>query len=422
MSRTISLFEHGTLRLGAQDAAGLSQTELDALVRFNDEHDQQYFAVGYRSIAFRQFVGYLQVGDLGIEVLPKADRKSTGDVAQWRNMLHEMLKVGLGLNLLGTESAKQSLTQPSLVELVVASFLPKVEGIIREGLARAYREEEANETTFRGKLLVAAQVRHNHTRRDRSFVRYAVYDRDTPANRLLRAGLDVAAQAPVSGPLRARVISSLLSFEDVRRVEPTRGAFERVRLSRSTERYRHALLLSRMLVESLSPALRAGRVSVFAFLFDMNVLWERYIGVLFQRACRGAVRAVLQKTGTFLLHDDRQRRTIRPDIALVDRVSGKVIAVLDTKWKLVDARGPDDDHIKQMFAYNEIFRAPRAVLLHPTASQAGLSFSGTFWERQHRCDVMELGLEYSGAARSAAIAKQIQELVQRLTLADTTAA
>jgi 5-methylcytosine-specific restriction enzyme subunit McrC len=369
MLRTISVFEHGTLRVGPAGSADLSQAELDALARFNDVHDQKFFVVGYRSVSFRQFVGYLQVGDLGIEILPKADRRTEADALQWRSMLHEMLKVGLGVDLLGTGSARQSLRQPSLVELVVANLAPKVERIVREGLARGYREEESNGPTCRGKLVFTEQVRQNHTRQERSFVRYSVYDSDTVPNGLLRAGLDVAVRAPISGSLRARVAARLLDFEQVRRVAPRAGMFERIRLTRSTERYRDALLLSRMLVENLSPALKAGKVAVFAFLFDMNVLWERYVGVLFQRACRANVRAVLQKAGTFLVQHDRRHRTIRPDIVLMDASRGTAIAVLDTKWKLAEPGGPDDDHLKQMFVYNEIFGAPRAILLHPGECQ-----------------------------------------------------
>jgi 5-methylcytosine-specific restriction enzyme subunit McrC len=419
MSRTISVFEYGTLRLGGQGGAGLGQAEFDALVRFNDAHQQKYFTVGHRSISFRQFVGYLQVGTLGIEVLPKADKKAAADAIEWRSMLHEMLKVGLGIDLSSAESARQALTQPSLIELVVANLTPKVERIIREGLARGYREEETNGTTFRGKLVFAEHIRKNHTRRDRSFVRHSIYDRDAVPNQLLRAGLEIAARAPVSGPLRARVAASLLSFEEVRRIAPRKAAFDRLRVTRTTERYREALLLSRMLIENLSPALRAGKVSVFAFLFDMNLLWERYIGVLFRRACSGRLRAVLQKPSTFLVHDDRRARTIRPDIALVDAVSEKTVAVLDTKWILADPRGPDDDHIKQMFVYNEMFNAPRAILVHPASGSRRASLVGTFWQRQHCCEVLELGIEHLGSTRSAATAAQIRMLLERLATAAT---
>jgi 5-methylcytosine-specific restriction enzyme subunit McrC len=410
-SRTLSAFEHETIRVGSPESKCLSSPEFDALVRFNDQHEQGFFSVGHRSITFRQFVGYLQVGNLGIEILPKADRRARPDSARWRDVLHEMLRVGLGVDLLTSTTAQQSLTRPSLIDLVVSHFVPQVERVVHEGLARGYRDEESNSTTYRGKLVFSEHIRHNHSRRDRCFVRHSIFDRDTPANRLLRAGLDVAVTAPISSPLRTRVASALAHFENVRRDRPRPEAFDRLVLTRSTERYRHALLLSRMLVEALSPALRAGHHVVFAFLFDMNLLWEKYVAALFRRVARDRVRVSLQDRGRFLVHDDRPARIIRPDITLAQRDPKRVLAVLDTKWKLVAPGGADDDHLKQMFAYNEIFRASRAILLHPSAEAPRTRLQGEFWGRPHGCDVVELGLV---GYRSKSIMEQIDALIAHL--------
>lgn len=416
MSRTISVFEHGTLKVGAAmapDEARLTPAEFDALVRFNDERGQQIFTIGYRSITFRQFVGYVQVGDLGIEVLPKADRRGDGDARPWRAMLFEMLKVGLGIDLQLSETATQSLTRPSLIELVVANLMPKVEHIAQEGLARGYRQQESNSTTFRGRLVFADHARHNHSRADRCFVRYSVYDCDTQANQLLRAALEVAARSPISGPLRARVRSLLPRFDEVRRIVPRAEDFDRLVLTRTTHRYRDALLLARMLLDGLSPALRAGRVTVFALLFDMNALWERYVGVLFQRVSRGRAKVVLQNKRVFWTMGEATPRTLRPDIVLMSQDSGKVVAILDTKWKLADPRGPSDDDLKQMFVYNEMFDASEALLLYPTALTSSASTDGQFFGRRHRCNVVELGLQHGSKTRSAAVATQLSQLLDR---------
>ncbi|HXK18142.1 MAG TPA: hypothetical protein VNG33_10090, partial [Polyangiaceae bacterium] len=138
-------------------------------MRFNDERERRLFSVGHRAITFRQYVGYLQVGDLGIEVLPKPDRRvpQDADAIEWRAMLVEMLRVGLGVDLRFSDTSSQSLERPSLIELVVAHLMPKVEQLAHEGLARGYREEESNGSTFRGRLVFIQQLRHNHSRADR---------------------------------------------------------------------------------------------------------------------------------------------------------------------------------------------------------------------------------------------------------------
>ncbi|NEN68288.1 restriction endonuclease, partial [Escherichia coli] len=69
MSRTLSVYEHESLRVVP---GGLTAAEFDHLVRFNDLHRGRYFDVGHRRVTMRSFVGYLEVGELAIEIMPKA--------------------------------------------------------------------------------------------------------------------------------------------------------------------------------------------------------------------------------------------------------------------------------------------------------------------------------------------------------------
>jgi 5-methylcytosine-specific restriction enzyme subunit McrC len=347
--------------------------------------------------------------------LPKADRQSSPDAGsgQWRDILLDMLKVALGVDLRFSDTSTQSLQQPSLVELVVRHLIPMVEQLVHEGLSRGYREEEANGTTFRGRLMFAEQVRQNHSRADRCFARYHVYDRDVPINRLVRAALHVAVQSPISAPLRSRVIAALPGFESIRGIRPAAKDFDRLVLNRSTERYRSALTLARMLVEGLAPAMQAGKVPVFSLLFDMNALWERYIGVLFRRAGLPKLRVALQNRRPFW-RAGSQVRTIRPDIVVADS-GGRALAVLDTKWKLAPENGPEDGDLKQMFAYNELFGTTQAFLIYPTARQATSNMSGWFTDRTHRCTSLEFALTHDGKSRTSAVQQQVCELLSRIS-------
>lgn len=216
----------------------------------------------------------------------------------------------------------------------------------------------------------------------------------------------------ISAPLRARVLANLPKFEAARPIEPKPDTFDRLVLARSTERYRDALILARMLVEELAPALRRGKVPVFSLLFDMNMLWERYVGVLFQRVRSPGIRVTRQDKRTFWTPEASHARIIRPDIVLSDERSSKVLAVLDTKWKLAKAKGPDDDDLKQMFAYNEVFAASRAFLLYPTTGTTAVGMTGTFSAHGHECSTVGLMLQHRGRARTAAILQQVRQLVE----------
>ena len=54
----------------------------------------------------------------------------------------------------------------------------------------------------------------------------------------------------------------------------TLDTFTRLRYDRSTERYRYAVALARLIILNYQPDVRAGREDVLAILFNMNELFE----------------------------------------------------------------------------------------------------------------------------------------------------
>ena len=86
----ITVFEHQTLKLN-QD---IDQNTLIALQNFHGEKGVPYYTLINKGIKFCEYVGVIQVGNIFIEILPKADKKPSTkeDEYLWRNMLLGMLK------------------------------------------------------------------------------------------------------------------------------------------------------------------------------------------------------------------------------------------------------------------------------------------------------------------------------------------
>jgi 5-methylcytosine-specific restriction enzyme subunit McrC len=425
MRHNVELFEHETVRVG--DALRLRgggtrlfrPEEHDALARFNDVQGGRFFRLGHKSITTTEFVGYVEVGDLAIEILPKADRapvrSATGKV--WRHGLLEMLRAATGLRLENPSPASQVTGRSTLLELIARRFVDEMERLLHEGLAKGYRNEEANGHTFRGKLLFAQQLRENLVRADRFYVRYATFDRDIAVNRILREALDVLGGLALSGGLAARAVACSVTFPEVSRIHVTSETFDRVVLGRSTARYHDALVLARMILEQRAPELRAGQVPVFAVLFDMNILWERYVAALFRRAAGQRFNVSTQQSTLLWRAPGTASRTVRPDIVV--RVPGRndVILVADTKWKVAPDGIPSDDDLKQMFVYNELFDAPRAVLLYPSTGLA-TGHQGAYAGRPrpsgcpHLCATMHLGVVAEQEWQGEQMQAQIEALLQ----------
>jgi 5-methylcytosine-specific restriction enzyme subunit McrC len=408
--KTLSVYEHGSLHVAPGQ---LTQAQLDALARFNDAHCQRYFRLGHRRIIATSFVGYVQVGKLGIEILPKLDRGAPegSKAAPWQSFLLEMLRVALGLQLHSPTSAARALGRPTLLDLVALRFVTEVERLLHQGLAKGYRENESNGSVFRGRLLVGAHARANCARADRFYVRYSTFDRDVRINRILAAALGILTHQTLSPAVRVRVGAAATVFPEVSSGAVTAEDCDRVCLTRSTLRYREAMTLARMILQHRAPELRGGLHEVFAVLFDMNVLWETYVGWLLRRAAPAGCDVLLQESRPFWQPRPGSARKVRPDMVLRDRSASRFVLVADAKWKALEGGIPDDDHLKQMFVYNHLFQANQGVLIHPTASEGQRRLSGTYLDRDHRCGTAEIGLFDGGRLRPEGMIAQMKELL-----------
>lgn len=424
MQSSVELFEHETVRVG--DALRvrrggprhLTDADHNTLARFNDAHGGRFFRLGHRSITTTQYVGYLEVGSLAIEILPKADRAPVhaGSAQVWRHGLLEMLSATMDLRLESPGAASQIAGRATLIELFVRRFVDEVERLVHEGLAKGYRDEEANGPTFRGKLLFPQHLRENLVRADRFHVRYSTFDRDIVVNRILREALDALLGLALSSGLAARAAACAASFPEVRGLRITSEVLNRVVLGRSTTRYRDALLLARMILEQRAPELRAGQVPVFAVLFDMNLLWERYVASLFRRAAGRRFEVSTQESRSLWREPGKPSRLVRPDLVVRPHGEKTVLLVADTKWKVAPDGVPSDEDLKQMFVYNELLGAPRAILLYPSTG-AAIGRVGQYAERPrpHGCETMHLGVVAQHTWRGGQMVAQIEVLLQSLT-------
>lgn len=360
MPKPIQVFEHDRLLVGEQ---GFEAKHFEALVRYNDQHGCVFFKVGHRRIQFSSFVGVIQVGNLAIEILPKAEKGALVDKGKWQRALLQMLRQVGWLDVEAAPDADLHLRHSSLIDLYLAAFLGEVERLTHAGLVKKYRTTEANLYKLKGRILFRQHVSRNLLHRERMYTAHETYDRDNIFNRVLKCALGIVEQQAVRPALTARATALNLAFERVSDSRITPDTFERLVPSRNTERYRKAIQLARLIILNYSPDLRGGREHVVAILFDMNKLFERFILVHLRRA-----------QGSFAnhrLHIQGQQskrfwasKNIRPDV-VVNFDQRRVI--IDAKWKMPKHDLPDDDDLKQMYVYNLHFGGHRSILLYPRA-------------------------------------------------------
>jgi 5-methylcytosine-specific restriction enzyme subunit McrC len=416
MSRTLEVFEHSHLRLG-EGARDLRQPEFDALVRFNDDHDGRYFDVGHRQLKAKSYVGYLEVGRLAIEILPKADRGLALSNAVWREGLLEMLRIAIDLRLQPLRDAAQKLTRNRLLDLIAQAYLSELEPVLHEGLAKGYRTTQSNGAVFRGRLKIAEHLRDNLARADRFFVEYQTFDHDIAVNRVLAAAAEALSWCALSPSVASNVDACLAQLPELNTAGVTMADVDQIRLTRATQRYAGALMYARMILAQHGPHLRAGRERVFSLLFDMNVLWERYVATLLRRAAPPGIQVHAQERHVFWRPQGYRDRGVKPDIVIRAATGdglGPALLVIDTKWKVPPKGLPSDDDLQQMYVYNELLGTPRAVLLYPETATSR-SAGGGYATKLHTCEQRHIGLCEAGHWSSAAIKLQLAALLAEVS-------
>lgn len=371
LKKIIQVFEHEKLTL--HDGRGLTQKHLDVLITYNDKFNSEYFTVIRDGIKFSQFVGVIQAGNLTIEILPKADKKEEvleTSKAVWHNVLLDMLKECRYLKVNDVDKALLNLKSNSLLEIYIQLFLKEAEQLLKEGLLKKYRKVQGNQLALKGQLQFAKNISQNLVHQERFYVRYTEYNHNNIFNQLLYKTIILIPLISNNPWIADKVNRLLLNFPEPSDIKVSAEVFKNIVFDRKTERYKEALLISKMLLLNFRPDITGGSENVIAILFDMNKLWEEFVyRRLKKEELQVNISVLRQQSKDFWQPESLLSKKIRPDIILKE--FDKTI-VIDTKWKSYNLT-PADDDLKQMFVYNLYWKCDRSVLLYP-ASISNSSF------------------------------------------------
>lgn len=364
------------------DAVWLDARLFDRLRDFDASRgDGAAFVWGVDDARAGQWVGVIQVPGLVLELLPKIDTTTGGneetlDLA--RDNLLAMLAEAGEIPLRVRDLAALSTRRAPLHETLVALFAQRMLAELLKGPQRAYVQETDDLRTLRGKLLISKHVARNAARRERFSCRYEEFSVDTALGRVLRATCRTLLGRVDLGETREALGRCLLLLDDVADVPDGRLWLDRVVLDRQSERFTELLAFCRLVLREQAPTLRAGDASTFSLLFDMDRVFEGFVGgflhgQVMPRFSELMLRVQGQGARAPLLRTEREQGALylKPDLLVTGRGSRDAVAVLDTKWKRLGAltqrrqAGLGAADLYQMFAYTRRYAVNRSVLLFP---------------------------------------------------------
>jgi 5-methylcytosine-specific restriction enzyme subunit McrC len=386
--KPIRVFEYQNLYVEGHKNGQLTEKQFNALVKYNQKHDSRFFTVIFRGIKFKQYVGVIQVGNLTIEVLPKADRDSFDEdnKDKWQKVLLDMLKACRLIKINESSKANLLLRHKTLLDLYINSFLSEVEKLTHEGLVKSYRQKQSNRKVLAGQINFLKQISINLIHKERFYVKHQTYDRDHLLHQVLQEALLIIPSVSSHPGFGSRIKRLESYFIDVKRRTISKSLIESITYSRKTEHYRPAIKLAKLLLLNYNPDIKGGSNNVLAILFDMNVLFEEYVFRQIRRAAPERVKVSRQAKEDFW-----ETQTVRPDIVIQ---KGDVAYVLDTKWKVLWKTKPSDSDLKQMYVYHHYFKAKKTFLVYPEVNDLGIR-NGRFHmpkEEGFECELRFLNL------------------------------
>jgi len=358
----ITVFEHQILKKGTflKDVE-FTSTHLESLENFYGEKGVPYFSLVNKGVQFNEYVGAIQVGNLTIEVLPKADKYN--NTSDWQKILIGMLKSVGAFDSHAPSSSSLKIKHNYILELYFELFIRELEYLFHQGLIKKYRRTEGNRLSLKGSLLFGKHIQYNLVHKERFYVKDSIYDKDHKIHQILYKTLNLLKRNNSSTALNSRIGNLLLNFPEQKDIQISESTFNKIIQNRKTEVYKQALDISRLLLLNYHPDLSKGQNNVLALMFDMNVLWEKFIYVGLRKKLSKDWQVTAQISRNFWKPEYGSRSTMKPDIVLKN-ING-VTVVLDTKWKNIGFKNPSPEDLRQMYVYHDYFEAEKVALVYP---------------------------------------------------------
>ncbi|WP_242084206.1 McrC family protein [Aestuariivivens sediminis] len=375
MARLIRVFEYEkiTIHSKCSDGKELGESVINKLWDYNDKNNNIYFDGIRNGVKFKHYVGVIQIGNITIEILPKADKQkgSEDDKKFWHDILLKMLAKCKKVKVDSVSEASLRKRYYSLLDLYFEMFIKEVDYLLEHGLIKKYRKNSSNLNTLKGRLNFGKNIQKNHIHKERFFTIHQVYDYDHLLNQILYKALLVLKTITNNTSLSDSIIRTLGNFPEVREKNINKTHFEALVANRKSTKYDEAIKISKMILLNYSPDIKGGSENMLALLFDMNKLWEEFVYRILAKHQDDKLKVKFQNSDKFW-----ENKHIKPDIVLTktNDDGDKETFIIDTKWKVIDPKKPGDDDLKQMFAYNMYWQASKSMLLYPSSNPEPTSY------------------------------------------------
>lgn len=383
-TKTLTVYEYGLnsshLTVGdtfSSEEKTISHKDAQLLDALLKRYKTDFFKyTGLQKIVAQQFVGVVTLGPNSIEILPKIDGLSEQGV---RKNLISMLALTKRLDIKEMDISKLDTQSLNILEIMIRIFCDKFFEQLRKGLINQYEKVEENLHLVRGKINSSINSRLNVCSPEKMYCEYYEFQANNPMNRIFKAAFRHLLKYSKDQKNQAKISEIIFALDDVQDMPIQSLEWDKVLFDRQNKRYEFLYSLAKLFLNKISTNVSSGKSSGFALLFDMNELFEEFIGEICKKVFY-QYTVQLQSPKKHLLADSSNNGVFltKPDITITNQNGVKWI--LDTKWKMLDGSnnkdGVSQQDIYQMCAYSINYHCDDVLLLYP--QHDGFNKTGLF--------------------------------------------
>ena len=241
---------------------------------------------GRKSLRARGVVGVIATSGCQLEILPKIEGagESGVDDVKLRERLIHMLAIALDIRIDARGIAQLGWQHDTILKMLIRLYCRKLTDAVRQGIPQQYTEQEDDLPTLRGRLDVTRQFSTLAVSPQKLACRFDARSADIALNQVMRATIGKLSRLAQASD-NQRVLRELsFAYIDISDVSPDALRWNLIVLDRTSTRWRELVALARLFLGDRHQQTSAGSVDGYALLFEMNVLFEKYVARLLARA------------------------------------------------------------------------------------------------------------------------------------------
>ena len=267
----------------------------------------KYFKEDWGKIRTQQYCGILNIYNKDYFILPKISKQDENNL----DIFIYMLMYCYDIKLENEQLASCQNNKHSFIEVFIQMFAQNLFKELQKGIYKEYITQEDNLTTLRGKYLINENLKYNFSK-TKIYCEYDEFSMNNSLNQFFLYAIKILAKSVKDKKLLKQCE---LIFDEVEDKNFDINSLD-IHFNRLNQRFKDSFEFALLLLNKYIPLFSKDKKS-FAFLFDMNILFEKFIGKMIKEI---EPNTKLQSCDTF------EDLILKPDIIVND-------LIIDTKYK-----------------------------------------------------------------------------------------